>query len=62
MGGRCALYDSSSAMRNCGLPASKAHTTASGEASSMNLRNIDMKPNTALVGVPSAADMGVWMA
>ena len=42
-------------MRNAGRPASNAQMTASGDATSTNLRNIEMKPNTALVGVPSGA-------
>ena len=55
MGGRCALYCSSASMRNAGRPASNAQMTASGAATSTNLRNIEMNPNTALVGVPSGA-------
>ncbi len=60
--GRWALYPGISAMRNSGLPASKAQMTASGFASSANLQSICTNPNTALVGVPSLANMGVWMA
>ena len=57
IGGRWALYCSSASMRNFGLPASKAHTMPSGEATSMNLNSMDIKPNTAFVGVPSGAFM-----
>ena len=44
-------------MRNAGLPASKAHTMASGCAISTNLMSMDMNPKTAFVGVPSGAFM-----
>ena len=57
MGGRCALYCSSASMRNAGRPASNAHTMASGCEMSMNFNSMAMKPNTALVGVPSGAFM-----
>ena len=57
MGGRWALYCSSASVRNFGRPASKAHTMASGLEISMNLSSMAMKPNTALVGVPSGAFM-----
>lgn len=57
MGGRWALYCSSASVRNFGRPASKAHTMASGLEMSMNLSSMAMKPNTALVGVPSGAFM-----
>ena len=59
MGGRCALYCSIASMRNLGFPASNAHTIPSGCATSMNLSSMDMKPNAALVGVPSGVFMGV---
>ena len=62
MGGRCALYWAMASMRCTGLPASKAHTTASGEAISMNLQSMVRKPKTALVGMPSLAVMGVCTA
>ena len=57
MGGRWALYCSRASMRNAGRPASKAQMTASGCAVSTNFMNMDMNPNTALVGVPSGAFM-----
>ena len=57
IGGRWALYSSIASMRNAGLPASNAHTIASGDAPSMNFRSMERKPKTAWVGVPSAAFM-----
>ena len=62
VGGRWALYSGESSRRRSGLPLSNAQMTPSGENSSTIFKNMETKPNSALVGRPSGADICGGMA